>query len=236
MDENLKKRIIEAQQGNKEVLNELVIENRGIIINISKRFENRGLEFDDIYQIGAIGFIKAVQKFDFSYNVMLSTFAVSYIIGEIKRFLRDNGPIKISRSIKALATKIEAEKKINPEITVEELARKLKIDKEEIALAMESSNCIKSLEEKISGDDSDDLSLMDRISNKDGVEDRVVNSLALKQCLDNLTNREKKIIYLRYYKNQTQKKVADIIGISQVQVSRIEKKILENLGKELKEA
>ena len=137
MDENLKKRIIEAQQGNKEVLNELVIENRGLIINISKRFENRGLEFDDIYQIGAIGFIKAVQKFDFSYNVMLSTFAVSYIIGEIKRFLRDNGPIKISRSIKALATKIEAEKKINPEITVEELARKLKIDKEEIALAME---------------------------------------------------------------------------------------------------
>ena len=136
MDENLKKRIIEAQQGNKEVLNELVIENRGLIINISKRFENRGLEFDDIYQIGAIGFIKAVQKFDFSYNVMLSTFAVSYIIGEIKRFLRDNGPIKISRSIKALATKIEAEKKINPEITVEELARKLKIDKEEIALAM----------------------------------------------------------------------------------------------------
>ena len=236
MDENLKKRIIEAQQGNKEVLNELVIENRGLIINISKRFENRGLEFDDIYQIGAIGFIKAVQKFDFSYNVMLSTFAVSYIIGEIKRFLRDNGPIKISRSIKALATKIEAEKKINPEITVEELARKLKIDKEEIALAMESSNCKKSLEEKISGDDSDDLSLMDRISNKDGVEDRVVNSLALKQCLDNLTNREKKIIYLRYYKNQTQKKVADIIGISQVQVSRIEKKILENLGKELKEA
>ena len=236
MDENLKKRIIEAQQGNKEVLNELVIENRGLIINISKRFENRGLEFDDIYQIGAIGFIKAVQKFDFSYNVMLSTFAVSYIIGEIKRFLRDNGPIKISRSIKALATKIEAEKKINPEITVEELARKLKIDKEEIALAMESSNRIKSLEEKISGDDSDDLSLMDRISNKDGVEDRVVNSLALKQCLDNLTNREKKIIYLRYYKNQTQKKVADIIGISQVQVSRIEKKILENLGKELKEA
>ena len=157
MDENLKKRIIEAQQGNKEVLNELVIENRGLIINISKRFENRGLEFDDIYQIGAIGFIKAVQKFDFSYNVMLSTFAVSYIIG-------------------------------------------------------------------------------DRISNKDWVEDRVVNSLALKQCLDNLTNREKKIIYLRYYKNQTQKKVADIIGISQVQVSRIEKKILENLGKELKEA
>ena len=103
MDENLKKRIIEAQQGNKEVLNELVIENRGLIINISKRFENRGLEFDDIYQIGAIGFIKAVQKFDFSYNVMLSTFAVSYIIGEIKRFLRDDGMIKVSRNVKSLA-------------------------------------------------------------------------------------------------------------------------------------
>ena len=94
MDEKLKKKILEAQEGNRDVLNSLVLENKGLIINIARRFENRGYDFEDIYQIGAIGFIKAVQKFDFSYNVMLSTFAVTYIIGEIKRFLRDNGPIK----------------------------------------------------------------------------------------------------------------------------------------------
>lgn len=233
MDENLKKRILEAQQGNKDILNELVKENKGLIINVAKRFENRGYEFDDIYQIGAIGFIKAVQKFDFTYNVMLSTFAVTYIIGEIKRFLRDNGPIKISRQLKELSGKIALEKKINESITIEELAEKLKVEKEEIALALDSENSIKSLDEK---SPDDDLSLMDRLSSNENNEEKIVNGLALKQCINNLKPREKKIIYLRYYKCQTQKKVADIIGISQVQVSRIEKKILEDLGKELKEA
>lgn len=233
MDENLKKRIIEAQEGNKDVLNELVIENKGLIINIAKRFENRGYEFDDIYQIGAIGFIKAIKKFDFTYNVMLSTFAVTYIIGEIKRFLRDNGPIKISRNLKELSSKIALEKKNNENITIEELAEKLQTEKEEIILALDSENVIKSLDEK---QDDDDMTLMDKLSSNENAEEKIVNNLSLKQCIDNLEAREKKIIYLRYYKCQTQKKVADIIGISQVQVSRIEKKVLENIGKELKEA
>lgn len=233
MDENLKKRILEAQQGNKDVLNELVIENKGLIISIARRFENRGYEFDDIYQIGAIGFIKAVKKFDFTYNVMLSTFAVTYIIGEIKRFLRDNGPIKISRNLKELSSKIALEKKNNSNIAIEELAEKLNTTKEEIVLALDSENGIRSLDEK---QEDDDLSLMDKLSSNENSEEKIVNNLALKQCIDNLEAREKKIIYLRYYKCQTQKKVADIIGISQVQVSRIEKKVLENIGKELKEA
>lgn len=233
MDENLKKKIIEAQQGNKDVLNELVIENKGLIINIAKRFENRGYEFDDIYQIGAIGFIKAIKKFDFTYNVMLSTFAVTYIIGEIKRFLRDNGPIKISRNLKELSSKIALEKRNNLNITIEELAEKLNTTKEEIVLALDSENVIKSLDEK---QEDDDMTLMDKLSSNENSEEKIVNNLALKQCIDNLEAREKKIIYLRYYKCQTQKKVADIIGISQVQVSRIEKRVLENIGKELKEA
>ena len=233
MDEELEKKIREAQNGNKEVLNNLVLENKGLIINIARRFENRGYDFDDIYQIGAIGFIKAVQKFDFSYKVMLSTFAVTYIIGEIKRFLRDNGPIKISRQIKELSNKIALEQKNNPNITIEELAKRLNTSKEEIALALDSENCIRSLDDKEEGEDTP---LIDRISSKENNEDKIVNSLALKQCIDNLKPREKKIIFLRYYKCQTQKKVADIIGISQVQVSRIEKRVLENLGKELKEA
>lgn len=233
MDENLKKRILEAQQGNKDVLNELVIENKGLIISIARRFENRGYEFDDIYQIGAIGFIKAVKKFDFSYNVVLSTFAVTYIIGEIKRFLRDNGPIKISRGLKELSSKIALERKNNADITIEELAEKLNTTKEEIVLALDSENSIKSLDEK---QEDDDLSIMDKLTSNENQEEKIVNNLSLKQCIDNLEAREKKIIYLRYYKCQTQKKVADIIGISQVQVSRIEKRVLENLEKELKEA
>ena len=233
MDETLKKKILEAQEGNRDVLNSLVLENKGLIINIARRFENRGYDFEDIYQIGAIGFIKAVQKFDFSYNVMLSTFAVTYIIGEIKRFLRDNGPIKISRQIKELSKKIALEQKNNPNITIEELAKKLKVEKEEITLALDSENTIKSLDDKV---DEEDSALIDRIPAKENNEDLIVNKLALKQCINNLEPREKKIIFLRYYKCQTQKKVADIIGISQVQVSRIEKRVLENLSKELKEA
>ncbi len=233
MEENLKKRILQAQQGNKDVLNELVLENKGLIINVARKFENRGYEFDDLYQIGAIGFIKAVQKFDFSYNVMLSTFAVTYIIGEIKRFLRDNGPIKISRQIKEISKKIALEQRNNPNITIEELAKIFNVDKEEIALALDSENCIRSLEDK---SDDDEIPLIDKLSSKENNEEIIVNKLALKQCINNLEPREKKIILLRYYKCQTQKKVADIIGISQVQVSRIEKKVLENLSKELKEA
>ena len=233
MDEELRKKIIEAQSGNREVLNSLVLENKGLIINIARRFENRGYDFDDLYQIGAIGFIKAVQKFDFSYNVMLSTFAVTYIIGEIKRFLRDNGPIKISRQIKELSKKINMEQKMNPNITIESLAQKLNVSKEEIALALDSENSIKSLDDR---ENDEEVPLVDRLSSKENNEELIVNRLALKQCINNLEPREKKIIFLRYYKCQTQKKVADIIGISQVQVSRIEKRVLENLGKELKEA
>ena len=233
MNEELRKKIIEAQSGNRDVLNSLVLENKGLIINIARRFENRGYDFDDIYQIGAIGFIKAVQKFDFNYNVVLSTFAVTYIIGEIKRFLRDNGPIKISRQIKELSKKIALEQKNNPNITLESLAQKLKVSKEDIALALDSENSIKSLDDKES---DDEIPLIDKLSSKENNEELIVNRLALKQCISNLEPREKKIIFLRYYKCQTQKKVADIIGISQVQVSRIEKRVLENLGKELKEA
>ncbi len=233
MDEELRKRIIEAQSGNRDVLNSLVLENKGLIINIARRFENRGYDFDDIYQIGAIGFIKAVQKFDFNYNVVLSTFAVTYIIGEIKRFLRDNGPIKISRQIKELSKKIAFEQKSNPNITIENLAKKLNVSKEDIALALDSENSIKSLDDR---ENDDEVPLIDKISSKENNEELIVNRLALKQCISNLEPREKKIIFLRYYKCQTQKKVADIIGISQVQVSRIEKRVLENLGKELKEA
>ena len=181
---------------------------------------------EDIYQIGAIGLIKAIQKFNFEYDVTLSTFAVCYIIGEIKRFLRDDGMVKVSRNLKYLASQIKLEKSKNENISIEELEKKLKADKEDIILAMDSSNYVESLDGKI---DDDGFSLLDRLSSNESTEEKIVNSIALKDCIEKLEPRQKKIIYLRYYKCQTQKKVADIIGISQVQVSRIENKILSEL-------
>lgn len=232
MDEELKNKILLAQAGDKEVLNELVKENYGLIYSISSRFKNRGYEMEDIYQIGAIGLIKAIQKFDFSYNVVLSTFAVTYIIGEIKRFLRDDGPIKVSRQLKYLAAQIKEEQSKNENITIKELQEKLQVSKEEIVMAMDSSNMLSSLDEKI---DDDGMSLMERIGSNETTEEKIINNIALKQCIEKLEPRDKKIIYLRYYKCQTQKKVAEIIGISQVQVSRIEKQILKNMEKEFME-
>ena len=233
MNEDLKNRIKQAQNGNKEVLNELVKENYGLIYSISRRFENRGYDIEDIQQIGAIGLVKAIQKFDFSYNVMLSTFAVTYIIGEIKRFLRDDGPVKVSRELKMLATKINAEKKDTPNITINQLAKKLSTSQENIILAIESSNMPESLEGKI---DDDGMSLLDRLSSKDDSEEKIVEKITLRDSIKKLDDREKKIIYLRYFKGQTQQKVADIIGISQVQISRLEKQVLKTLQNNLKEA
>ncbi len=180
MSEELKEKIKSAQLGNKEVLNDLVKDNYGLICSISRRFENRGYDIEDIRQIGAIGFIKAVQKFDFSFNVMLSTFAVTYIIGEIKRFLRDDGPVKISRELKQLSAKISIEKRNNPTITINELAEKLFTNKENILLAIESSNMPESLEAKT---DEDSISLMEKISSNENNEDKLIEEISLKNCI-----------------------------------------------------
>lgn len=233
MDEELKKKIELAQKGNQNVLNDLVKDNYGLIKAISRRFDNRGYEMEDINQIGAIGLIKAIQKFDFTYNVTLSTFAVAYIIGEIRRFLRDDGMVKVSRQIKYLAAQVKLEKEKNENISIEELAKKLKTTKEDIVLAIDSSNSVESLERKA---DEDGASLIEKLGSTENNEEKIVNNITLKQCIENLEPRQKEIIYLRYFKCQTQKKVAEIIGISQVQVSRIEKQILKSMEEELKEA
>lgn len=237
MNETLKKQIIEAQAGNRVVLNDLVENNNGLIWSIARRFEGRGYDIEDIYQIGAIGFIKSIQKFDFSYNVTLSTFAVSYIIGEIKRFLRDDGMIKVSRQIKELGVRIEKIKKEyekkGKNITIEEIAKILNVTKEEIAGALESKNTIQSLYDK---ENEDGICLIDKIKANDNEEERMVNKLVLKESINKLKPREKEIIFLRYYKCQTQKDVAKTLGISQVQVCRLEKQILSTLQSDLKEA
>ena len=237
MNETLKKQIQEAQAGNRVVLNDLVEKNNGLIWSVVKRFEGRGYDIEDIYQIGAMGFIKAIQKFDFSYNVNLSTFGVPYIIGEIKRFLRDDGIIKVSRQIKELLVKINKIKsdyeKSGKTITVEEIAKILNVSKEEIAASLNSSNNVESLYDK---EDEDGLCLIDKIKSSGNEEENTINRLALKEGINRLKPREKEIIFLRYYKCQTQKDVARTMGISQVQVCRIEKQILNILYEELKEA
>lgn len=237
MNETLKTQIKEAQAGNRVVLNDLIKENNGLIWSVVKRFEGRGYETEDIYQIGAIGFIKSVKKFDFTFNVALSTFAIPYIIGEIKRFMRDDGMIKVSRQIKELSTKVNKIKsdyeKEGKSISIEEIAKLLKVSKEEIAISMDSNNLVESLYDK---EDEDGLSLLDKIKSNENEEEKTINNLALKEGINRLKPREKEIILLRYYKGQTQKDVARTMGISQVQVCRIEKQILNTLYDELKEA
>ena len=237
MNETLKKQIKEAQAGNRVVLNDLVEKNNGLIWSVVKRFEGRGYEIEDIYQIGATGFIKAIQKFDFSFDVNLSTFAVPYIIGEIKRFLRDDGMIKVSRQIKELSTKANRIKneyeKQGKAINIEEIAKMLNVSKEEIAVSLDSNKVVESLYDK---EDEDGLCLMDKIKTSENEEERTINRIALKEGINRLKPREKEIIFLRYYKCQTQKDVARTMGISQVQVCRLEKQILNTLYEELKEA
>lgn len=234
MNEELKNKIIKAQQGDKNALSELIEENFGLIYNIARRFENRGYEMEDIHQIGAIGMIKAIKKYDFQYEVMFSTFAVTYIIGEIRRFLRDDGMMKVSRKLKYLSAQIKEEKKKNESITIDELAKELKVAKEEIVMAITSSNALESLESAV--DDEGKLCLINKINSKENNEEKIVNNIDLKNCIERLSEDERKIIFLRYYKGQTQTDVAKIMGMSQVQVSRFEKRILKNMYEELKEA
>lgn len=229
--ENNVKDIVDAQNGNQEMMTKLVEENNGLIWSIVKRFKDRGYELEDLYQIGSIGFIKSIQRFDTSFDVKLSTYAVPYILGEIKRFIRDDGSVKVSRSIKELAMKIrEVQNKYlkekGEEVTILQIAKELKVTKEEVAVALDSLKPTVSIYEDSYSNEEGGISFLDTLSSGIDEAEQLSNKLAIKQMIGNLEQREKEIILLRYYKNKTQMEVAKILGISQVQVSRIEKKIL----------
>ena len=233
-------KILRAQNGDKGKMAELIEENNGLIWSIVKRFSGRGYEIEDLYQIGAVGFIKSIKRFDTSFEVRLSTYAVPYILGEIKRFLRDDGPIKVSRSIKELSIKIlelkkEYFNKTGEEISLKQISEKLKIPKEEIAMAIESSNPIDSIEESIYTDNREEksISLIDKISTGEDEQTLISNRLTVRKLISELQDKEKEVIMLRFYKNKTQTQVSKILGISQVQVSRTERKILNNMKKAL---
>ena len=226
-----------AKEGNTEALNKLIEANLPLVTSISKKFTNRGYEYEDIYQIGCMGLVKAIKNFDEKYNVKFSTYAVPMIIGEIKRFLRDDGMIKVSRNVKSLAKKLHFDKealtkKLNREPTIEELAQFSGMDKEEILFALESSASMQYLYEVIHQDDGSPVLLIDKLS-ENAIEDKnITEKLALKEALD---TKSRQIIVLRYFKDKTQIQVAKMLGISQVQVSRIEKKVLQEMRKQLDE-
>lgn len=240
MYENSIESIKKAQSGDKYELEKLINENNGLIWSIVKRFTGRGHELEDLYQIGCIGFIKSIKRFDTSFEVKLSTYSVPYILGEIKRFIRDDGPIKVSRSIKELSTKIrELQKeyiiKKGREITLAEISKELKVSKEEIAMAMETTNKIESIDSICyeNNKDGNNINLIEKISNGKDEQEILINKLAIKQLVNGLEDRDKEVILLRFYKEKTQSQVAKILGITQVQVSRIERKILNSMKMKL---
>jgi len=231
-DHEVKELIERSQQGDQEARDLLVQKNMRLVWSVVQRFLNRGYEPDDLFQIGCIGLLKSVDKFDLSYDVKFSTYAVPMIIGEIQRFIRDDGTVKVSRSLKELGNKIrrareELTKKLGKVPTVQEIADYLDIPPEDIVLAQEAIRTPSSIHETVYENDGDPITLLDQIA--DHSEHKWFDKIALKDAIEELDDRERLIVYLRYFKDQTQSEVAERLGISQVQVSRLEKKILKQM-------
>ena len=241
MYENTYEKIVKAQSGDEEAMASLVKNNLGLVYNLAKRFSGRGYELEDLNQIGALGLIKSIKKFDTSFDVQLSTYSVPFIMGEIKRYIRDDGKIKVSRSIKELGAKInqiqrEYYLKNGQDIKIEQIAEILKVTKEDIALAIDanSSAIVTSINEPVySKDSSKTLNVEDIIPDTKNQEAMINDKLTVNKLIEELQPQEKQIVMMRYYKGSTQTEVAKILGISQVQVSRIEKRILYSMKQKL---
>lgn len=223
-----------AHQGDKRAREILTENNMGLVHSIARRFQNRGVEMEDLIQIGCIGLLKAIDKFDTSYDVRFSTYAVPMITGEIKRFLRDDGMVKVSRSLKETAAKAytvreELFLKEGKEPRMEEIARELGITREELVLAMDSQGQVESLQKTIYQSDGNEISLEDKLPLEENQQEMVVNRMFLEQALGTLDSKERELIYLRFFQDRTQSSIAQQMGMSQVQVSRMEKKILNRL-------
>lgn len=242
-----KELILRAHEGDKEARDRLVMENMGLVYSVSRRFIGRGCELEDINQIGTIGLIKAIDKFDDSFDVRFSTYAVPMIAGEIKRFLRDDGMLKVSRSIKENGYRIkrasdELVSKNGREATVEELAAATELSVEDVVMALDAGTDVESIYRTVYQGDGSEIFLVDKITSADNVsssegslpqQEKMLDMIMLRQLLEGLDETERKLISLRYFKEMTQSAVANELGISQVQVSRLEKKILQKLRKNI---
>lgn len=227
-----------AHQGDKAARDEMVKKNTGLVWSIVKRFLNRGAEAEDLFQIGSIGLLKAIDKFDLSYNVKFSTYAVPMISGEIKRFLRDDGMIKVSRSLKetayrACSCREKLREKTGKEPTMEEVAEMAGVEREELALALEAGAEVESLHKTIYQKDGREIQLLDKLEEKEEREEKLLDHMLLSQLIEELEPQERRLIYLRYFADKTQSEVGEILGISQVQVSRMEKKILGRMREKI---
>ena len=225
-----------AHQGDKLARDKILIENTGLIWSIVRRFLNRGHEGEDLFQIGCIGMLKAIDRFDTEFDVAFSTYAVPMIAGEIRRFIRDDGIVKISRKIKENQMKIMHQREIyinekKQEPTIEELEKVCDLTKEEIVMAMDASRNVESIDKEMYSKDSA-YTLMDLAEDGTNIEETVLNKIMVQQLMDMLESKERKIINLRYFKNKTQSQVAKEMGMTQVQVSRLEKKILNSMRNE----
>ena len=227
-----------SKNGDEESKNKLIQGNFPLIKSVVKKFINRGVDYDDLYQIGCLGFLKAINNFNECYNVKFTTYAVPMIAGEIKRFLRDDGEIKVSRAIKQLSMKIRGfvdsyKKKNNDEPSIETIAKEFQVDCEDVVLAFESTRPLVSLYEKLDDNSDNSANLIDKIIVVDDNES-IIDNILLKEAIESLDDREKKIILLRYFRGKTQSEIAEIMNVSQVQISRIEAKILTQLKSKIK--
>ena len=225
-----------AQGGSSEALDKLIKKNNGLIWSIVKRFRGRGYDTEDLYQIACIGFIKSVKRFNMNFDFKISTFAVPYIMGEIKKFIRDDGLIKVSRSVKELGIKIkdierEYLNKMGKKLTINELSEILSEPKENIYVAIDAGRQIESInDDKYENGNEEKINY---ISNKIDEQAMLVNKIVINDMVDKLSFRDKTIIKLRFFKEKTQMQVAKMLGMSQVQVSRIEKRILEQMKEKM---
>ena len=237
MDETMK--LIEmAHNGDKAARERLVMDNVGLVWSIVRRFTGRGCETEDLFQIGSIGLIKAIDKFDTAYEVRFSTYAVPMIAGEIKRFLRDDGMTKVSRSIKETGVRVAAAREtlsglLGRDPTLDELADKLGVSREEVAASLEAGSQVESLYAPSGSGDDNQLTLLDRVAEEREEHEELLDRMVLGELLKALDRQQREIIIRRYFYNQTQTQIAKLLGISQVQVSRMERKILKEMRRML---
>ena len=229
--------IRKSHEGDKEAREQIVKENVGLVWCVVRRFYGRGAESEDLFQIGSIGLLKAIDKFDLSYDVKFSTYAVPMISGEIKRFLRDDGMIKVSRTLKEMSYKIFRTRemmidRLGREPTIEELSEEMQIEKEEIVEALEAGNEVESIYKPIHQKEGNEIRVMDKLEENEHQEEKILDHMLLQQLLGTLEKEERTLIYMRYFQDRTQSEVGKELGISQVQVSRMEKRIMENLRKQ----
>lgn len=225
--------LVQAKAGDEAARERIINCNLRLVFNLIQRFSNRGYDMEDLFQIGTIGLIKAIDKFDLSYQVRFSTYAVPMVIGEIRRFLRDDGPMKISRSLKETGIRIrytqeQLTKELGREPKLSEVAEKLELTLEQLTEAMEATQYLTSIHEELYQDDGDAIYVIDQLADRQE-DNQFLDHMALEEVMGRLPDREKNILYLRFYRDQTQTEVAQKIGISQVQVSRLERSALKKV-------